>query len=179
MSFKAFLSALLHTPTAITRCNLCFLNPLLLLSAPAALDDKMSDLDREIQFLREESLISLADRDFVLYLLQNPDLSPGFFSTDTDSRSTLRKKSPDPCFVITVLLADLLGASVPPKLGRETTGLLKLLRQIKSPRQLSQQVVEEERTALTRASYCLNFLNVFKENHRQTHYAPQPINLRQ
>ncbi|KAJ5983694.1 hypothetical protein N7481_005793 [Penicillium waksmanii] len=83
---RSFRVGLVLLPPAIARCDhpIYPLSPLL--PASADLNMKLSNLDPEIQLLREESSISLSDRDFVLRLLQHPELLQGFSSTETVHR---------------------------------------------------------------------------------------------
>lgn len=159
MSFEAFVSGLFYFP-AIAFCDhhIYPLSPLL--SVAADLNIIMSNCDREIQILGEEYSISPSDRDFVLRLLQNPELLQGFSSTETlhrlasgfslhqneeashslDTRSSQRyvdifSASSDHSLLI-ILLGALLRASSYPSLDRETTGLVRLLHQSRNPHRM-------------------------------------------
>lgn len=156
-SFRVGL-VLLHP--AIARCDhpIYPLSPLL--PATANLNIKMSNLDREIQLLREESSISLSDRDFALRLLQNPEFLQGFSSTETvhkvaSALSSQNEEASDSLdarssqqyvnsisvafdhYLLIVILGTLLHASSYQSLDHETTGLLRLLHQSRIRRRLS------------------------------------------
>lgn len=82
MSFKFFVIALLYFP--IIAQTLPF-EPIPA-SGSAALMDRMSDLDREMQLRREDPPISLTERDFIFRFLQSPTFSPAVLSTETAHR---------------------------------------------------------------------------------------------
>lgn len=160
MSFEAFVSGVLLHP-AIARCDHPIYPLSSLLPAAADLNIKMSNLDHEIQLLREESSLSLSDRDFVLHLLQNPEPLQGFSTTETvhkvasalssqqneEASDSLDSRSPQRYvnsilvdsdhYLLIVILGTLLHASSYQSLDHETTGLVRLLHQSRIPHRLS------------------------------------------